>query len=67
MEKDKLYKTVGKYDDQQKYKAITESDMASTTEGLTYNIPINAGNSLSQFWAILDLTPPPDVCIIGNS
>ena len=36
LEKYKLYKTVGKYDDQNKYKAITESDMASTTEGLTY-------------------------------
>ena len=37
----KLYKSSGKWDDQQHYKAIIESEMVSTPEGFTYNSPMS--------------------------
>ena len=51
----------GKFDDQQKYAAITEAAMVYTTEGITNNIPMSVGpmvnkkksnksKLLSQFW-----------------
>ena len=36
----KLYKTAGKYDDQQQYKAIIEAEMFSTYEGCNDNSPM---------------------------
>ena len=37
----RLYKQVGKCDDQQKFKDILEASMVSTTEGFTNNSPIS--------------------------
>ena len=62
----KLYKSAGKCDDQQKYKAITEAAMVSTPEGITDNTPMAVGasgtlnnpisrNSLGKFSALLDV------------
>ena len=41
----KLYKSSGKCDNQQQYKSIIKSGIASTTEGLTKNSPVAVGLS----------------------
>ena len=43
----KLYKTEGKCDDKQQYKAIIEAEMVSTPEGSTKNIPMTPNPYLS--------------------
>ena len=43
----KLYKSASKYYDKKKYKNILESDMVSTTEVFTDNIPMSLGLSVS--------------------
>ena len=43
----KLYKTVGKCGDQQKYKSILEASMVSTPEGCTENIQMKPNQSYS--------------------
>ena len=61
----KLYKTAGKCDDQQQYKAIIEAEMVSTPEGFTDNSLMTPNPyisnknpssriSLPQFTEILD-------------
>ena len=63
----KLYKSAGKFDNQEQYKAILESSMVSTTEWITYNrttdvftlVNMNnpsARNLLGRFLALLDVT-----------
>ena len=42
----KLYKSSGKYDYQQQYKAIVEAAMTSTTKKLTNNSSISPGTSV---------------------
>ena len=37
----KIFKNSVKYDDQQKYNSILESEMVSTPEGFTDNIPMS--------------------------
>ena len=62
----KLYKSSGKCDDQQKYKAIIESDMVYNTEEVTKKSPVAAETSvtmkkpsarklLSQILALIDV------------
>ena len=62
-----LYKYSGKYDDQQKYKSITEAEIVSTNEELTEKIPMYVGklgtmkdpseiNPPRQFLELLDIT-----------
>ena len=41
----KLYTSNGKFDNQQHYKDIIEAAMESTSEGITYNIPISISTS----------------------
>ena len=43
----KLYKSYGKFDNQQQYKDIIEAEMISTTEIFTDNIPISPGPSVT--------------------
>ena len=42
----KSYKSAGKCDYQQQYKAIIEAEMASTTEGFIDNCPMHLANLL---------------------
>ena len=68
----KLYKTAGKFEDQQKYKAIIEAALVSKTEGCTKKIPMapnpyestqNPGSikPLLQFTETLDVKHNTDV------
>ena len=43
----KLYKSVGKCDDQQQYKDIIEVEMVSTPEGFTNNTQISPSQSVT--------------------
>ena len=44
----RLYKPSDKCDDQQKYKAILESELVSITKGSTENIPMDVGTSVTM-------------------
>ena len=69
----KLYKSSGKYDYQQQYKAIIEAAMVSNPEGFTDNSPISPSQSvtvkhtsarktLKQFLDTLEVKPNTAVC-----
>ena len=68
----KFYKSAGKYDDQQRYKAVNESSMVCTPVLFTDNSPISpsqyvtvkipsARKSLHQFLDILEVKPKTGV------
>ena len=72
----KLYKSAGKCDDQQKYKVILEAYMVSTPEGLVDNILMDvstsgtlknpsARKSRSRFLALLDIIQETNVRKMG--
>ena len=71
MKTSKIYKSDGKCDHQQQYKAIIEKSMVSTPEGFTDNSPMyyvtsvtlkqpNSRKSLPQFSETLDVKPKTD-------
>ena len=72
----KLYKSSGKGDNQEQYKAICEAYMVSTSEGFTGNILISPGPYLSgkqpcakktlrQLYEVLDVNPKTVVRRLG--
>ena len=74
----KLYKSSGKCDYQQQYKAILGAAMVSTTEGLTENIPMslntsvpvdkpNARNPFRKFSELLDVKQKTYVRRLGDA
>ena len=74
----KLYKSASKFDYKQNYKAIIETAMVSTSEGIIYNIPLAVGTLvitkkptarklLSKFSTLLYVTQNTDGRRLGDS